>query len=106
MSGNVYSMETGAKIEEFTEDMVTDEGRLNSHCPSQLIPSIQLPSLVTSETEKLSHNGTDYARWNRIMAAGERLVCDRNDIKWLNKKLYIFFNVLLAHYTGSFIGST
>ena len=37
---------------EFVEEMVTDEKRLDmGHNPNPLIPSIQIPSLVTNQTE-------------------------------------------------------
>ena len=53
-------------FQEFIEEMVTDEGLSDMHFPVQIIPTLQLPSLVThqqSESDKSC---------NHVMEAGER----------------------------------
>ena len=56
---------------EFVEEMVTDEKRLDKgHNPNPLIPSIQIPSLVTNQTE-------DYL-YHYFMEAKERSVYNRS----------------------------
>jgi len=72
----------------FIEEMVTVERLADEHCPNQLIPSLQLPSLVTTQTRDLRYGGM------LMMEARDRLVCWEQPW-WLNKCVYVIFSCLL-----------
>jgi len=72
--------------QEFTEEMVTVERLFDDHCPNHLIPSLQLPSLVTNQTENMLYS--------HMMEARDRFFCEKPPW-WLNKCIYAIFTCLL-----------
>lgn len=75
-----------ARLKRFTEEMVTVERLFDEHRPNRLSPSLQLPSLVTKETENLFYS--------HMMEARDRFFCEEQPW-WLNKSTYIIFSCLL-----------
>jgi len=71
----------GRPTRKFVEELVTDEKLAHSHAPDTLVPSIQLPSLVTAQVE-----------------ARNRVVCSQPPW-WLNYSTYMLCSCLLL---GSF----
>lgn len=57
-----HSNESGRDTKEFVEELVTDEKLASSHEPNHLIPSIQLPALVTNQAEHMLYSHMMEAR--------------------------------------------
>lgn len=77
--------QTEREMKEFVEEMVTDESLYNNHDPNHLIPSLQLPSLVTSQTENMLYH--------HMMEARDRVFCSRPPW-WLHHDVYVVFTCL------------
>jgi len=79
---------------DFTEEMVTDEALWDDHSPNRLVPSIQLPSLVTNKVafDTMVEESSRFVYGN-MMEAKERLICDQNPF-WLTENVYGIFGYM------------
>ena len=62
------------KTKDFTEETVTDAKLWDDHAPNHLIPSIQLPSLLTNHTayENMAQESSKFVSGNMMMEAKQR----------------------------------
>merc|ERR1719209_1398733 len=89
---------TGRKpLQGFTEEMVTVDRLRDDHCPNQLLPSLQLPSLVTNQDQ--DHCKRIHMEWGHLMEARDRSV-RRNRGGWTKASMFSSLASFSAPSTG------